>query len=56
LVPELTEVLAERGEPIPAALFAEGPDRPGGHAEAGPPLVQLERIPIGASNVPGGAA
>jgi pilus assembly protein CpaF len=56
VVPELTEVLAERGEPIPAALFAEGSDRPGGHAEAGTPLVSLERIPIGASNVPGGAA
>jgi pilus assembly protein CpaF len=36
VVPELTDVLAERGEALPARLFVEGPDRLGPVPDPGP--------------------
>jgi len=53
VVPDLTGVLAERGEQLPPRLFVVGPDsaRPEdvGHGEPGPARPGgLERIPIGA--------
>ena len=43
VVPDLTGVLAERGEQLPPRLFVEGSDSPG----EGQPRERLERVPIG---------
>jgi len=51
VVPELCDVLAERGEPLSPRLFHEGPDRP---EDPGDPSGGLERIRIRAGRMADG--
>jgi hypothetical protein len=55
VVPALTEVLAERGEAMPASLFEAGPDLLADPAGSGP-APRLQRIRIGWPPVPGDPA